>query len=133
MDQVVILAGAAIAVATLVALCWLIGFRTSVKIADEAHARALVSAENPGASIAHVFVDAKGRAALAQLGDGRIAVIRAMGDRFAIRTAPQKSVRVHVRGNGGMRLAWADIGFPPLRLKYGPEGLPDWLAGRTSG
>jgi hypothetical protein len=132
MDKAIVLIGAAAAVAMLVGLCWLIGFRASVKIVDEAQARALIAGEAPGAAVSRLLIDAKGQAALAALGDGRFAAIRAMGDRFAVRVMPAGKMSVRLRAGGAACITWADIGFPPLLLRLGAEGLPDWLAGRTA-
>lgn len=117
--------GSAAAVAALVAIAWLLGFRTRARLASEEDARAAIQSYERGAAVAGVVLDTKGLAALARLADGRLALARSMGDRIAVRTAPARDVRVRMM-KAGLIATLPDIGYPPLRVRF--DGAPpDWL------
>ena len=126
------LAASAAAVAALVALCWAIGFRTSVQVADDAALRALVRAEAPEAEVVAVARDVRGESGLAALSDGRIVAVRSMGDRFAARTLGAREYRIARLSGDRVRVSIDDPGFPPVVLRLGGQDLPDAFAPRTS-
>ena len=72
-------------IVTLVGLAWALGFNGAPHLADADAARAEVAAVLPGFAPAEVALDAEGRAALVAARDGRIALIRPMGDRWVVR------------------------------------------------
>lgn len=117
--------GSAAAVAALVVIAWLLGFRVRARLASEEDARAAIEAYEPGAVVAGVVLDTKGLAALARLSDGRLALARSMGDRIAVRTAPSRNVRVRMM-KAGLIATLPDIGYPPLRVRI-DDAPPDWL------
>jgi hypothetical protein len=123
-EQIIIALASAGAVAALFAVAWGLGFRTRVKIADEAAARALIAEAEPDAQVLGFALDKQGAAALARLADGRILVIRGLGDRFAVRAFPAAAISVAPEP-GGMRVRFADLGFPAL--KFSADRIPDWL------
>ncbi len=117
--------GSAAAVAALVVIAWLLGFRVRARLASEEDARAAIEACEPGAAVAGVVLDTKGLSALARLADGRLALARSMGDRIAVRTAPSRNVRVRMM-KAGLIATLPDIGYPPLRVRI-DDAPPDWL------
>lgn len=123
--QLVVVLASAGAVLALIAIAWLIGFRQGVRIADEAAVARAVEAYEPGAVVQHALIDRKARAALARLADGRFAIVKAMGDRFAVRLNPAQTLRIK-RTRAGLRAQFADLGFPALDLRFG-GAPPIWL------
>lgn len=128
MNDWVVLAGSAVVVAVMAIVARAMGFRVKGRFVDAAAVRDAVRRVDPRAEVQDVAID--GAWAIARLGDGRLALARAMGDGATARvlapTAPRprvkpgkKGVRVIVRG--------LDVGFPGgvLRLSSAPE----WLAG----
>lgn len=74
------------AIAGLVGLAWLLGFRTAPRLADEAEARAVADAALYGFHADTVTLDPdRGGATLA--GSGRRVRIAALGDRWVVREA----------------------------------------------
>jgi len=71
-------------IVTLVGLAWALGFGGGA-VLDAATARAEASAALPGFAAAEVALDAAGRGALVASRDGRVALVRAMGDRWVVR------------------------------------------------
>jgi hypothetical protein len=125
-EQLIVALASAAAVAALVLVARGLGFRADPKLATEEAARALFAEAEPDARVAQVLVAKDGRAALAHLEDGRIAVARAMGDRFAVRAFPKGAVAV-AADQGGLRVTFADLGFPALKMSL-DAAAPDWLA-----
>jgi hypothetical protein len=125
--ELVLLAGSALAVAGLVALAWLLGFRSRARIADAAELAALLAREEPAARIVAAGLDAGGAAAVAWLADGRVFVAKCMGSRIATRSFPAADVRVRARRDG-VELNFADLGFPAVVL----NDAPAWLRARAA-
>jgi hypothetical protein len=126
-DKLFISLASAVAVLALVAIAWGLGFRKAARLKSEDEARALVAEEAPGATVRSMLLDKQGAAALAQLADDRLVVIRAMGDRFTVRTMPAGSASIS-RTATGVRVTFADLGFPELDLAT--DAPPPWLAAR---
>ena len=124
--ELVLLAGSALAVAGLVALAWLFGFRARARIADAGALAALLAREEPAARIAQLGIDTDGSAAAAWLTDGRVFVAKSMGSRVATRSFPAAQVRLRAR-HGGVELRFADAGFPAIVL----HDAPAWLRARV--
>jgi hypothetical protein len=126
-EKLFIALASAAAVLALVAIAWGLGFRNVTRLESEDAARRLVAEEAPGAGIQNLVMDKIGAAALAQLADGRLVVIRAMGDRFSARTMPAGSAEIS-RTETGVRVRFADLGFPELHLAL--DAPPPWLGAR---
>jgi len=125
--ELVLLAGSAVAVASLAALAWLLGFRSRARIADAGELAALVAREEPAARIVEAGLDAGGAAAVAWLADGRVFVAKSMGSRVATRSFPAAEVRLRARRDG-VELRFADLGFPAVVLRRAPA----WLRARAA-
>ncbi|MGE0047109.1 MAG: hypothetical protein AB7J28_15630 [Hyphomonadaceae bacterium] len=130
MSQLIVSAASAVAVLTLIALAWLLGFRTGVRLKDEADVQSAVEAYEPGANVQHALIGADHKSALARLADGRFAAIKSMADRFAVRVFGEDALKLK-RTRRGLRLEIADVGFPVLDLRF--EGAPPiWLQPHVS-
>jgi hypothetical protein len=125
--QAIELAGSAAVIVLMVGAAALLGFRMSARI-DEAELARLASAE--GVRIEHAVIAQNGRAALAQLSDGRVMVARVMGADVSARFAPVRSVQVGVKP-GRLSATFADVGFPPLKMRI--DGAPQWLDALSRG
>lgn len=126
LEQAIITLASAAAVAFMVLIAWLLGFRQRLQL-SEPEMRALIAASEPDAAIEDIAIDEKGRAGLARLADGRWAAIASMGDRFALRVFPR--ARLTTRG-GVLKARFDDAGFPALDLKTNEETSAR-LAGRA--
>ncbi len=123
MTQLIVLGASAAAVALLVLFAALMGFRGRARVADDAALAAEIARAEPDARITASLIDARGRAGVARLGDGRFAIARALGDKIAVRVYPRLAARA---GKGRVTLRFDDAGFPDLHLRH--EGAaPDWL------
>jgi hypothetical protein len=127
-DVIITLASLGV-VAFLSLMAFLMGFRTGTRIDG---LDALLAESEPGAAISEGVVDARGKAAVARLADGRIFVARVIGDRISVRTLPARAVRARLGPNKAV-LSFADLGFPRLRLRLGEERAPAWLAALGAG
>ncbi len=116
-EEAIIALASAAAVAFMVLIAWLLGFRALLKL-DEAQARALIADGEPGAQIADIAIDARGRNGLARLADGRWAAIASMGDRFALRVTPRLRL---TQKRGALTARLDDPGFPALHLRTDSE------------
>lgn len=126
LEQAIITLASAAAVAFMVLIAWLLGFRQRLQL-SEPEMRALIAASEPDAAIEDIAIDEKGRAGLARLADGRWAAIASMGDRFALRVFAH--ARLTARG-GMLKARFDDAGFPALDLKTNEETSAR-LAGRA--
>jgi hypothetical protein len=115
-EQIIIALASAAAVAALFAVAWGLGFRGGARLESVEAARALIAENEPDVRASDILLDKAGKAALAQLADGRFIVIRAMGDRFAVRAFPEAALTLAPEP-GGLRIRFADLGFPALRLR----------------
>jgi hypothetical protein len=115
MNQLIISAASLAAVGVLVGLAFLLGFRDRL-IVDEAVIRSQVlvyAAEN---DIVCIRIDRRGRAGLAQLADGRIVTVAAVGDRIAARLWRAKDVQFEF-AKRGVKVRLPDVGYPMLFLE----------------
>jgi hypothetical protein len=116
-------------VALLVGVAWMMGFRQRERIKDIDSFRAMLR----GAEFKHAVVDAEGRAAFAELASGEFAASRVMGDRLVARRFPRPALekvsifRAKGRHALGVRLSFADPGFPSLDLETDDLAPPAWL------
>lgn len=125
-EEAIIALASAAAVAFMVLIAWLLGFRTRL-VLDETKARALVAEAEPAAQIADIAIDAKGRSGLVKLADGRWAALASMGDRFTVRIF--QNARLTAR-QGALKARFDDAGFPALDLKT-DDATSARLAGRA--
>ena len=114
-----------VGIPALALLAWALGFAKGRRIADAAEVQAQLAAYAPGALARDILLDADGRAALALLADGRVFVLRALGDRLVARLYPRERLRLCRRGDK-LQLATGDYAFPGLRLE---AAAPAWLSG----
>ncbi|MGE0828245.1 MAG: hypothetical protein AB7O04_02715 [Hyphomonadaceae bacterium] len=121
-EQLFIALASAGAVAALILIAWGLGFRTRAKLADESALRTVVAEADPDAEILHALMSEE--AGLALLADGRAALVRAMGDRFAVRFARAADLRWE-RAGEALIVRMDDMGFPPLNMPL--PAPPPWL------
>lgn len=112
-------------VAFLVWLARVMGFAARPVIADAALASRLAAEALPGFRPADVALSRDGAAALVAAGDGRVALVRPLGDRFVVR--PLAGAQVARAGNV-LRVRPAEPMFPETTLDLGSAAL-EW-AGR---
>lgn len=122
-----VLAASGAVVLVMVGLAWALGFRARAKISETDLAR---MAEAEGGAVTGALLSQDGRAALAQLSNGKLMIARVMGDDVSARAAPLAGVRLSLR-QGRVSAAFADLGFPPLHIRF--EETPPWLAELAKG
>ena len=118
-------------VAILIALAWLLGFRTRAKIVDEAQVLALTQAAKlriPNA----VAIDVEGRVALAEIDANTVFVVKAMGDKLTSRVFPRIAVAdikmYRPKGKGiGARFRFSDAGFDDFRIEFAEREAPAFV------
>lgn len=125
MDRAGLLAFSVIGVAGLVLLARLLGFARRPKLADAALAGRLVAEALPGFAPAETAVSRDGAGALVAGRDGRIALVRPLGDRFVVR--PLKSPIVG-RAGGTLRVRPDEPMFPETALDIGEAAALAWAA-----
>ncbi|MBL8550156.1 MAG: hypothetical protein JNJ73_09220 [Hyphomonadaceae bacterium] len=124
-EQLIVALASAAAVAALILVAFGLGFRAKPTLESEDAVRARLAEAEPDASPSDILIAKDGAAAIVRLADGRIAVLRAVGDRFAIRVFPRDALAVAAVAEG-LRITFADLGFPALKLRV--EAAPSWLA-----
>ncbi|MFM9829226.1 MAG: hypothetical protein ACKVOB_10870 [Sphingomonas sp.] len=136
MPVLTFLGGSLAAVAVMVGLAAALGFWASPQIAGEADVRRL---GEPYGGARHVAIDSSGNCALALLGDGRLLIARAMGNRIATRVLPLSAVaalrvdRPPQHAGIAVSLRVRDFSFPALQLHLAGNTVPDWLNGLKDG
>lgn len=98
------------------------GFAVRPAIADAALAGRLAAEALPGFRPADVALSRDGAAALVAARDGRVALVRPLGDRFVVR--PLAGAQVARAGNV-LRVRPAEPMFPETALDLGSAAL-DW-------
>lgn len=126
LTELYITAGSLGIVAVLSLLALLMGFRKPARLDGRAAFEALAAESEPGARISEALIDARGRAGIARLADGRLMVARAIGDKMSVRAMPARAVRLRLAGQRVI-LSFADLGFPQLSLLLGEGAAPAWL------
>jgi hypothetical protein len=122
MSDFLVLGASAAVIVFMVAVAAVLGFRIDARL-DEAELQRLAASE--GARLSEAVLDLSGKAALARLDSGRVLAARVMADGISTRVAATDAVRIKVNGQG-VRVAFADIGFPPLVVRLGDQ-VPGWV------
>lgn len=84
----------ALAIAVLVGISWALGFRHSPRLADTNEAVRIVDAALTGFHATDAVLDAEGRGALLDGGDGRLVLVRPLGDRWVVRVLDRAAARI---------------------------------------
>ncbi len=128
MSDLLVLAASALGVLAMVGAAMALGFRTRARLTESELAR--IAAEE-GRTLQEALIAADARSAFARLADGAVLVARALGDGVSARIAPASGVRVTLE-KGRLRVALADIGYPPLELRL-QQAPPAWAAAMVQG
>jgi hypothetical protein len=99
----------------------LLGFRRTATL-DNAVVQRLAKAE--GAQVEAAAIDAKGRAAVAKLTDGKLLVAKVMADGVSARVLGKGQARVYAGGRK-VSVRFGDLGYPSLNMQI--ENPPAWL------
>jgi hypothetical protein len=126
MDRLGTLAFSVIGVVALVVLARLFGFARRPQIDDPALAARLVAEALPGFRAAEAAVSRDGSGALVAAHDGRVALVRPLGDRFVVRPLEAPIV---ARAGGLLRVRPDEAMFPETMLDLGEAVAMRW-AGR---
>ena len=105
-------------VTVLVMLARGLGFAAESELAGPEHAKALARDAIAGFRPAEAAVSADGRAALVRGGDGRVALLRPLGDRWVVRTLGHAEARA---ADGKLTVRVREPLFRPVTLELGPE------------
>ncbi len=116
----------AVGVAAVIALTWAVGWNRQAKIVSLADAADRFRADFPAAAIKHGSLDAKGRAALLDLGDG-VGLVTVLGDELVTRKLRPGDVAGAADGKG-LVLTLEDPTLPRVRLALEADDTAKWLA-----
>lgn len=111
-----------VGVTVLVMLARGLGFESEPELAGPDDAKALARDAIAGFRPAEAAVSADGRAALVRGGDGRIALLRPLGDRWVVRTLDKAQARAE---GGLLTVRVREPLFAPVTLELGPDA-PRW-------
>ncbi|MEI6486268.1 MAG: hypothetical protein WCO11_08380 [Sphingomonadales bacterium] len=126
MSRIDLLLFSVVGVAALIALTRLFGFARPPALASDALARRLAADALPGFIPAHTGVSRDGAGALVAGHDGRVALVRPLGDRFVVRLLRHPIV---ARAGATLRVRPDETMFPETALDLGEAGALEW-AGR---
>jgi hypothetical protein len=115
MNQLIVSAASLAAVTLLIGFAYLLGFRGRQRV-DAATVRSHAHAYAPDTLIVRIRIDRHGRSGLAELIDGRVITVIAMGARTAARLWQAEDVRFETMGRG-IRVRLPDLGYPQLQLE----------------
>ncbi|KAB7646392.1 hypothetical protein [Polymorphobacter fuscus] len=104
-------------IVTLVLLARALGFGASPLLADDGDARRIAADAIHGFAPADAVVARDGRGALVAGQDGRVALVRPLGDRWVVRIVNGAAAAVT---DGRLRVTPAETMFPPADLDLGP-------------
>lgn len=110
---------------TVVLLARAMGFARAARLEDAGAAARLASAALPGLQPVAAIMSEDGCGAMVAGADGRVALLRPLGDRWVVRPANGAAVRVD---DGRLHIDLKEAMFPPVTLMIGPTAK-DW-AGR---
>jgi hypothetical protein len=121
------LVGSTAVVLLMISVAALLGFRISARLDADELARL---AEAEGVGVARAVFAANRKSALAQLGDGRLMVVRVMGLDVSCRFVAAGAAKLRL-GPGRLEATFADVGYPPLHMRLTDQ--PVWLAELAAG
>jgi len=124
MDRIGLLGYSVIGVVLLVLLTRWLGFRVQPRLSGPKLAADLVQAAVPGLIVAETALSVDARAALVAATDGRVALIRAFGDRWVVRVLDHPLV---ARAGTVLRIRTREAMFPETALDLGPDAS-SWAA-----
>ncbi|MEJ0059670.1 MAG: hypothetical protein WDM79_08930 [Terricaulis sp.] len=127
LDDLRVLGGSAAVIAFMVGVSALLGFRKSLRIGGADELAHHLAEYEPDARIQSAFIESRGRTALALLTDGRLLVVRVVGDRVSLRAFAASAVKLHLRADR-LSATFGDVGFPALNIPLKDEAPPAWLA-----
>jgi hypothetical protein len=107
---------------TLVLLARALGFARTPRLADAAEARQIASDALPGFRAVDAAVSRDGGGALVSGHDGKVALVRAFGDRWVVRIVNGAEAQVAA---GRLRLTLPEPMFPPADIELG-AAAPAW-------
>lgn len=125
MDRMGLLLFSVVGVIALVVLARLLGFARQPQLADAALAARLASDALAGFDPADAAISRDGAGALVAARDGRVALVRPLGDRFVVR--PLNSPIV-ARAGGLLRVRPDEPMFPETALDLGEPAALAWAA-----
>lgn len=112
-------------VAVLVLLTRLLGFARQPALSDAAMAKRLAAEALPGFQPAEVALSRNGAGALVAGQDGRVALVRTLGDRFVVRPLAGALV---ARAGAVLRVRPDELMFPETALDLGESAASHWAA-----
>lgn len=113
-----------VGIAFIVLLARLLGFADRPFLHRPDEAARLVADALPGFAPVEAVLAEDGRGALVASGDGRVALLRPLGDRWVVRAL--EGARAEAR-DGRLRIALAEPMFAPVDLPLG-SSAPAWAA-----
>lgn len=125
MNRIDLLLFSFIAVALLVGLARLLGFARRPALADAGLAARLAADALPGFQPADTVVSRDGAGALVAAQDGRVALVRPLGDRFVVRPLVRPLV---ARAGAVLRVRPEEPMFPETALDLGESVASQWAA-----
>lgn len=131
MSEIVVLGGSLVVIAIMLGAAFLLGFRQSAAV-TAAEVERLAAEAEPDARVESVLIDAKGRAGLARLSNGRLLAVRAVGDGVSVRSFAASAVRLKLAPDRVIA-TFGEVGYPRLDLKLDTQPTPPWLTELAEG
>lgn len=125
MSRVDLLLFSVLGVALLIGLARLLGFARHPAIMDAGLAARLAADALPGFAPADTAISRNGAGALVAARDGRIALVRPLGDRFVVRPLVRPLV---ARAGAVLRVRPDEAMFPETALDLGEGAASRWAA-----
>lgn len=125
MSRIDLLLFSVIGVALLIGLARLMGFAKPPALVDAGLAARLAADALPGFAPADTAVSRDGAGALVAACDGRVALVRPLGDRFVVRPLEHPLV---ARAGAVLRVRPEEAMFPETALDLGEAGASAWAA-----
>lgn len=125
MNRIDLLLFSVIGVALLIALARQLGFARAPALVDAGLAARLAADALPGFAPADTALSRDGAGALVAAQDGRVALVRPLGDRFVVRPLVQPLV---ARAGAVLRVRPDEAMFPETVLHLGEAAASHWAA-----
>jgi len=125
MNRIDLLLFSVIGVALLIGLARLLGFARAPVLVDAALAARLAADALPGFAPAETVISRDGAGALVAARDGRVALVRTLGDRFVVRPLVHPLV---ARAGAVLRVRPEEAMFPETALDLGEAAASHWAA-----